>query len=573
MARGFLSGAIWGAVFSGAGVAALSLNTPLPERVVIVPPPGGMVDSSLLDAAADRPASADPVVPVDTPDPDTPDLARLDPDAVDPDAVDPSKPRVVETPGADPVAKPDLSKPGLRPQPESGVDRTDAPLGAPVASADPVIAGADTDPLARPRVGDVPDAPDAPDSGVPDSSDGPAVAVRDAPVVPGGQLSVPGAPRPEAQPIIITGPAQPPAPAVPDGGSALVADGPDRLALAPEPVGPGPDPAPDPDPAPAPEPVLADEGPVPDPAPDVTAPDPDPDLAPDPAPEAVELADPLLEAADPTAVGPAVGPSVGKPATSLFARTPQATPDPEPQSDPVPLRPAALAALPEDSPLVMFSAPVTVAEGVPRMSVVLIDDGIGPLGPSGLRAFPFPVSFAISTSHPDPAGAAKGYRDLGFEVLVLGGMPEGARASDVEVTMEGLFRAVPEAVAMLEDPDGSLQDSREISAQVTAFLGDSGHGVIMQPKGLNTAQKLALKDGVPSAILFRDFDGGAQDATAIRRTLDKAALRAGQEGGVVMMGRVRAETVSALVLWGLQDRSDTIALVPVSVVLAESLEP
>ncbi|CAM9994423.1 unnamed protein product [Chrysoparadoxa australica] len=98
------------------------------------------------------------------------------------------------------------------------------------------------------------------------------------------------------------------------------------------------------------------------------------------------------------------------------------------------------------------------------MAVVLVDDGSGPLGPSGLKAFPFPVSFAISPSHPDALAAAQVYRDLGFEVLVLGDMPEGAQAADVEVTMEGLIRAIPEAVAVLEDPDGSLQDSREVSS-------------------------------------------------------------------------------------------------------------
>lgn len=57
----------------------------------------------------------------------------------------------------------------------------------------------------------------------------------------------------------------------------------------------------------------------------------------------------------------------------------------------------------------------------------------------------------------------------------------------------------------------------------------------------------------------------------IRRTLDQASFRARQEGGVVMMGRVRANTVSALVQWGLQDRGNEITLVPVSTVLTESL--
>lgn len=535
MARGILSGAIWGVVFSGAGLAAISLNTPLPEQGTLVPPPVGNVDSSLL---ADGP---DPQPEIAAPEPVTPEPEAPEPEPEpEPETPDPSKPRVVETPESDPAAKPDLSKPGVRPQPETGVDRPLVPAGTPPAPADPVIAGADTAPPVPPQVGL---APDAPESAVLDVSDAPRLAGQDRPVLPPVQGTAPGAPRPEAQPVIVTGPAQPPAPVVPDVDRALI----------PESVDPAPAPdAPDTPFAREPDPVA----PSPEPAPEPVAPAPEPEVAtPAPAP----------------APG---GPVIGKPATSLFDRTPDVAPVVDPEADPDPALTApsgALAVLSEDSPLVRFSAAVTVPDGVPRMAVVLVDDGSGPLGPSGLKAFPFPVSFAISPSHPDAVAAAQGYRDLGFEVLVLGDMPEGAQAADVEVTMEGLIRAIPEAVAVLEDPDGSLQDSREVSSQVAAFLRDSGHGLIAQPKGLNTAQKLALKDGVPSVTLFRDFDGEGQDATMIRRTLDQAAFRARQEDGVVMMGRLRADTISALVLWGLQDRSDTIALVPVSVVLAETL--
>lgn len=545
MARGILSGAIWGVVFSGAGLAAISLNTPLPEQGAMVPPPVGNVDSSLL---------------TDGPDPQS-DPVAVEPDAPEADTPDPSKPRVVETPQGDPTAKPDLSKPGVRPQPETGVDRPVAPTGTLPAPADPVITGADTAPPVPPQVGL---APAAPETVTPDVSDTPRLAGQDRPVLPPAQTTAPGAPPPEAQPIIVTGPAQPPAPVVPDVDRALIPKDPD---LAPVPDAPetpfvkAADPEADPDANPeagpvTPPPEPADTPPAADPAAEIATPVPTPAPTPAPTPS-------------PT------GPVIGRPATSLFDRTPDAAPDAPLVADPdqtVAAEPSgALAILPDDSPLVRFSAPVTVPDGVPRMAVVLVDDGSGPLGPSGLRAFPFPVSFAISPSHPDAVAAATGYRDLGFEVLVLGDMPDGAQATDVEVAMEGLISAIPGAVGVLEDPGGSLQDNREVSSQVTAFLRDSGHGLIMQPNGLNTAQKLALKEGVPSITLFRDFDGEGQDASVVRRTLDQAAFRARQEGGVVMMGRLRADTISALVLWGLQDRSDTIALVPASVVLAETL--
>ena len=40
-----------------------------------------------------------------------------------------------------------------------------------------------------------------------------------------------------------------------------------------------------------------------------------------------------------------------------------------------------------------------------------------------------------------------------------------------------------------------------------------------------------------------------------------------------MLGRVRPDTISALLLWGLQDRAERVALAPVSAVLTQGPEP
>ena len=133
--------------------------------------------------------------------------------------------------------------------------------------------------------------------------------------------------------------------------------------------------------------------------------------------------------------------------------------------------------------------------------------------------------------------------------------------------MPVLLDKLPEAVAIMETPDAALQGSREVISQVSEYLGDSGHGMLLFPKGLNTAQKVAAKEGVPSATVFRDFDNKGQNASTIKRFLSHAALKAESEGGVVMVGRLRADTISALLLWGLQERGDRLELVPVSVML------
>jgi polysaccharide deacetylase 2 family uncharacterized protein YibQ len=57
----------------------------------------------------------------------------------------------------------------------------------------------------------------------------------------------------------------------------------------------------------------------------------------------------------------------------------------------------------------------------------------------------------------------------------------------------------------------------------------------------------------------------------MRRFLDQAAFRAAQDGSVVMLGRVRPDTISALLLWGLQDRAERVMLAPLSAVLKASV--
>lgn len=131
-----------------------------------------------------------------------------------------------------------------------------------------------------------------------------------------------------------------------------------------------------------------------------------------------------------------------------------------------------------------------------------------------------------------------------------------------------MFAAIPEAVGVLEGMDTGLQISRDASEQLAPILLESGHGLVVFSKGLETAPKLIAREGVPVGTVFRDFDSEGQSATVIRRFLDQAAFKAGRDkGGVIMLGRLRADTISALLLWGLQDRASRVALAPISAVL------
>lgn len=222
-------------------------------------------------------------------------------------------------------------------------------------------------------------------------------------------------------------------------------------------------------------------------------------------------------------------------------------------------------------PVARFAEPIEDVGEKPRMAILLIDEGVDLSGEiTGLQAirdFPYPVSFAVDALMPDAAERMRAYRAAGFEVLAVVDLPTGARAQDAEVSLGAALDALPEVLGVLEGVETGVQTTRDAATHVADFLADTGHGFVAQNRGLNTAQKLAARSGVPSAVVFRDFDGNAQTERVIRRFLDQAAFRAGQEGGVVMLGRLRPGTISALAVWGLQDRAERVALVPVSQVL------
>jgi len=499
MARGFLSGMIWGGVVSviGAGVVSVVADDPAAPVAGITAPSSAAAPEAGESGAAEAVTDADLVVDeaasqVTSPDADTVTAAS---------EAGADTPLVPETGQAD-----DLSDPA---------------------------AGADS---------------------------GGVVVGNEAPVQPGVATDAPTAPEVETALSISTDPAQPAPPAVPDTPTAFAAEDSNPLPDAPAAEAPAPQ---IPDVADAPEAADAD---IPA-QPDVRAATPpeEPEAAEDEAAEDDgEQIAALPNAADPTRE---LRPTIGTPAVSLIDRTPQVSPeDDNAEVAAPPTRAIEAHAIPFDNP-----------DGKPLMSIVLMDSGVdlsaGPIGLAALQSFPYPLSFAVDATLADATERMADYRSRGFEVMALMDLPLGATAGDAEVALSAALEAVPEAVAVMEGIRTGLQDSREASEQIAQAVLASGHGLVLQSKGLNTTHKLALRDGVPAALIFRDFDSADQTPSAIRRFLDQAAFRAGQEGGVVMVGRLRPDTISALLLWGLQDRAERVALAPISAVLSALAAP
>jgi polysaccharide deacetylase 2 family uncharacterized protein YibQ len=387
---------------------------------------------------------------------------------------------------------------------------------------------------------------------------GPATAAPAAPAPDAAAATAPPAPEtaPPPAPAVAAAPTQtaPALPVAPPPRFTPVADatagGPAPQRLAPPAAGDAPAALDTAAPAPAPvaeaAPEPAPEAPAPR-LPQVTAPPAAAMPAPAPAPA------PAL----PQVAG--AGSSPRLPQAGTAAAPPAAEPEPEPA--PVPAGPPVAL---RDNAVAFTATP-----DQPLLAVVLIDEPGNALDPAVLAGIPFPVSFALDPLRPDAAARAAELRAAGFEVVILGAaaIPAGAAPGDVEVALAAARAALPQAVALMDDPAGRIQGDRPVLDATVAALAETGHGLIAFPRGLNAAEETARRTGLPAATVFRLLDDEDQSAPVIARFLGRAGFAAGQEGAAVVVGRTRPDTVTALFSWALGGRTEGVALAPVSAVL------
>ncbi|WP_237279408.1 divergent polysaccharide deacetylase family protein [Sulfitobacter sp. M39] len=539
MSRGFIGGILIGAVFSVGVAGVASFMVPMgPAPLQDTPVPSDAPDAERATNAPD--VAETPVVETD----ETPLKAAED---TNEDVITPAPEPVVE--------EPVVEEPTVEPEPETLPQAEVAPdVEAPVAEET---------------------VQDAPSEHAPDVAAAPETVEPEPQPEPKPEPEVAPTPQPApqiAQDIDATAPVTVPDAAVPK----ITLDDPvlpNPMALAPmEPTEPD---ALGIETRTAP-PVTADESvdtpvsPIPDTTP--VSPTPDTDVAtapstPDAQPEEAP-ADVVFGAPEQRTDG---RPTIGTPAAITSERDTGVTINRLPNAQSGEQTAPEAQATAQRPAITRYGQPFANPDDKPLMSVLLMDVGSdlqgGEVGIAALRSFPYPLSFAVDVSLPDAAERMQTYRNEGFEVLAMVDLPQGAQPSDAETTLAVAFSRMPEVIGVLEGQGAGLQPDRATADQVTAILGQGGYGLVTQDKGLNTMPKLAVKEGVPAAPVFRDFDSKGQTPTVIRRFLDQAAFKAGIEGSVIMMGRMRPETISALLVWGLQDRASQVALAPVSAVL------
>ncbi len=219
-------------------------------------------------------------------------------------------------------------------------------------------------------------------------------------------------------------------------------------------------------------------------------------------------------------------------------------------------------------PIAQFAATFDNPDAKPAFAIVLVDDGSPDLDRAGLAALPFPVSFALDPLDPATPERAAIYRAAGREVVMMvTGIATGAQASDVEVAFQSMEQGLPEAVAVMDLVDPTFQNNRGLAAAVIPILKAGGRGLLTWDEGLNAADQVARREDLEAAVLFRDLDQAGGDPVAVRRLLDRAVFKAGQDGQASVVGKADPATVAALLEWTVEGKAATVALAPVTAVL------
>jgi hypothetical protein len=382
----------------------------------------------------------------------------------------------------------------------------------------------------------------------------------------------------DAAPLASTGQATklPLAPSVATGAPSLT--GLDQALTVPD-----PEPDPDmPDPTPAqpdgPTDALLVPGPSkgqPEPArlpqiapvadPDIVA--PSPEAVAEPKFDTVPAPSPAATLKDDQPTLPAAKPLEDKlPTTVLDKTVPGVTTGQLPQIGDAPVVPAAPP--PEVLPVQKFARAFENPAAKPLFVILLHDVGAAGMSRDELASLPFPVSFVIDPLATDAKQAAAAYRAAGQEVLTLAnGIPRGATAEDLETTFQTLSAILPESVAVIDQAIGGFQDQRPLAKMVLPVIQGEGRGVVTYDRGLNAADQIARRNGVPAAVVFRILDAEGESKSTMRRYLDRAAFKAAQEGQVVVIGDTRAETIAAFLEWTIEGKAGTVTLAPVTAVL------
>ena len=512
MGRGLISGILWGTI--SAAIILITLSQLTGKVYLLVTPPEAVTDSAPEAVPSEEliPEPA-PSAPVEAAPPATEpsrQSVELESDDAETDAAPAAETAPAEQPQTG-AAMPLPTEPEVGASPEIAEVATDAPT-APVVSE-----------LVAPQAPAIEAAPEVSVVAPEPILTAPTEVMPEAPVMPTPEVD--GQPDAGQAPVIIEEPAQP------------------EVVVAESPVVP--------EPTPTEEAIVADE---PADAPDAGMVAPEAPAVAEEAPEQSEM--PVVSQPEDTVVTAADPAVVDAPVAEETPVAETAAPEAKPSFDI-----AAGNALAENA--LAFVVP----RNRPVVGVVLLDDPDMMMGMGAIARLPFPVTFAIDPRQRGARGKMDEYLKAGHEVAALTDLPVAEGAAAVQASLIKDIKALPRAMAIVDNRDAAFQSNSTISAAVVEVLAHTGHGLLTYSRGQNAGVMAAQREDVPVGLVFRVFDGDGQNVGAIKRFIDQAAFRAQQQEGVIMVGHLRPDTLRALVEWGLENRGSAVTLAPLSVVL------
>lgn len=555
MSRSFIAGSVAGLALSVAGLGTASLVVPLgglqgDVTVAEGAAPESEAGSTVKPVAASEPVAPPPTAPEAEPE-NAPELEP--PTATEPvpqtaPAEEPQTAMLDVPQGSEftrPKADETASLPATDPAPTEGEGSPAAP--PPAASAEPAPAAIDTATADQPVTEVM-----APPPAVADTA-----SATEAPPAPPTTATETG---PTSEPPVL-------APTEPDASGAKVS-GAGQQGDAPV-VAPLPEVASLPEAAPIAPEVGSEPPPEQAAAAAITLPSPDDSLV----PQETESADkPRVLTLDPSA------PETEEAQSLPGGTVPGVTILRLPGTD----APVASSATAEDpvaeeaatTPLRAFAARWQNSDQRPVLAVLILDKGVeaGGLDPSALASLPFAVTIAVDPLRADAAAAAAAYRAAGEEVAILiGDEPVGATPADFEIAYQSFIQTLPEAVAVIGDPEAAHLRSSLGAQHLAALLAADGRGLVTYDQGLNPGRRAAEKAGVPVASINKVFGAGEVNMGTLTRELDRAAFTAGQTGQLVIALPSTPDAVTAFVAWATGPSGSAVAVAPVSAVMLGAL--
>ena len=153
--------------------------------------------------------------------------------------------------------------------------------------------------------------------------------------------------------------------------------------------------------------------------------------------------------------------------------------------------------------------------------------------------------------------------------MLANGLPNGAQASDLDVTFGAWFDALPQAVGVLDLPRGGF--CAQCEPDNPSFTPDrTRRAWIGQLRGRVVAWWIALPPAraCPMPKCSACWMTRIRARFTIRRYLDRAVFQASQIGEVIVFGDATNDaTMEALELWRSDGRADQVSVVPVSAIL------